>query len=304
MGKSRIEWCTDTLNPLRVRTGGPVGCTKISEGCLHCYASAWNVRLGKMLFGEKGRPFDYQYKPTDFYLDERILPQPLHWRKPRVIFVCSMCDLFHENVPMELQHKVMRMCAANERHTFILLTKRADIMAKSMIQFDSDRLNGMPANIWPMVTVENQERANERIPPLLTIPAFKRGVSVEPMLGPVNLDKWLDCCPKSQRVDGQGHSWVFDGDDPYVVCAYCHERRDALTGKVIGASWTVKSPLDWVICGGESGPGARPMHPEWARSLKDQCVAANVSFFLKQMVVDGKMVKMPELDGRTWEERP
>lgn len=235
-------------------TWNPVtGCSKISPGCAHCYAE----RMSKRLAGRCGYPADEPFAVT---MHPERLEEPLHWKKPRMIFVCSMGDLFHKDVPDEWICQVfnaMRACEALELgHTFQILTKRPERMrdicqrlrwdgrglGRLWIAHSADdpgyRLMGGKGctglqRVWLGVTAEDQQRADERIPLLLQTPAAVRFVSVEPMLGPV--------------------------------------RFQERTAKI-----------DWVICGGETGPGARPMHPEWVRCLRDQCQDAGVPFFFKQ----------------------
>lgn len=265
MGKTKIEWATHTWNPLRVRTenGWSFGCQKISPGCLNCYAG----RMNKRLFG--GKDYTYTDAPTGFYLDQQVLEQPLHWRKPRTVFVCSMCDLFHENVGMGKQLMVLSWMMEAKQHRFMVLTKRPDIM-RQLFQtaMENDKTSWPADNVWLGVTAENQEEANRRIPILLSIPAAHRFVSIEPMLGPVDLStSWHD------YLRGWDTDTVDDGDGYPMP-------EQAQTEK-----------LDLVIVGGESGPGARPMHPDWARSVRDQCQAAGVPFFFKQW---GEWAEVPK----------
>ncbi len=238
--KTKIEWATDVWNPV-------TGCTKVSEGCRNCYAERMVKRFGHRLHGDK--PAGVGIRPREFVhvqLHPEKLDQPLHWRKPRRVFVCSMGDLFHEDVPWSFIVEVFLRMNRTGNHTFMVLTKRPERMREfcSSEQFMD---SGPLANVWLGVSVEDQKTADERIPLLLQTPAALRFVSCEPMLGPVKL--WR------QQPNG----------------------RLLNLGEVANGRG-----LDWVICGGESGPGARPMHPEWARSLRDQCAAANVPFFFKQ----------------------
>jgi protein gp37 len=216
LANSKIEWTEKTWNPI-------TGCTKISEGCKHCYAERMSKRLAGRCGYDKDEPFKVTYHPDK-------LDEPLRWRKPSKIFVCSMGDLFHEGVDDGFLCRIFDVMAVAEHHTFLILTKRPNRMR----EFFARCVHGNFQNIWLGVTAENQQRADERIPILLQIPAAKRFVSVEPMLGPIEL----------RLVGGPGD-------------------------------------LDWVICGGETGPGARPMHPDWVRSLRDQCVRAGTPFFFK-----------------------
>lgn len=249
--RSSIEWTDATWNPV-------TGCTKVSPGCDHCYAETFAERWR----GTKGHHFENGF---DVQLRPERLDQPLRWKKPRRIFVNSMSDLFHDAVPDDYIAKVFAMMACAPQHTFQVLTKRHGRM-RSLLSSESFRPevaynagqmceNGdhmhdsvmfgewPRSNIWLGVSVENQKWADIRIPALLDTPAAVRWISAEPLLGPVVLhDHWI-------------------GADPY--------RHD-------------EPRLDWVVTGGESGPGARPMHPDWARSLRDQCEAADVPFFMKQ----------------------
>lgn len=250
---TKIEWATETWNPV-------TGCTKISEGCQNCYAE----RMSKRLAGRCGYPKDNPFQVT-FHPDK--LDEPLRWRKPSRIFVCSMGDLFHEDVPEAWIFDIYTTMERCSQHTFLLLTKKIDRAARILHKF-TGRTWPLP-NVWLGVTAENQARANERIPILLQIPATKRFVSVEPMLGPVDLTK-LTLGPNGHGLDFclnslTGWSTVYPkGTDRRKIM-----RNDEFTC------------LDWVICGGETGPGARPMHPDWVRSLRDQCQAAGTSFFFK-----------------------
>jgi len=237
MANTKIEWCERSWNPI-------TGCSKISEGCKHCYAE----RMSKRLAGRCGYDKDEPFKVT-FHPDK--LDEPLRWRKPSRIFVCSMGDLFHEGVDDGLLCRVFDVMAVAEHHTFLTLTKRP----ARMREFFARCVHGNFQNLWLGVTAENQQRADERIPILLQIPAAKRFVSVEPMLGEIDITKYL-------------------------------------------------TQLDWVICGCESGSNRRTCQTEWIRDLKNQCISVGVPFFLKQMEISGKLVKMPELDGQIWREYP
>jgi protein gp37 len=173
-----------------------------------------------------------------------------------------------------------------EPHTFMILTKRPENALK-YITYALPRWGNKPfKNLWLGVTAENQEQADKRIPILLQTPAAVRFVSVEPMLGPVDLeDVQFDKFTRMNVLEGCGITTRPRTAGQSMPNCYCNK-------------------LDWVICGGESGPGARPAKEEWVRDLKNQCVASGTKFFLKQMEVDGKLVKMPELDGKVWDEYP
>lgn len=234
--KSLIEWTDATWNPV-------TGCTRVSEGCRNCYMARTVPRQG--------------LDPWKVVLHPNRLEQPLRWQKPRRIFVNSLSDLFHEDVPDEFIEQVFGIMASCPRHTFQVLTKRP----KRMYDWMQDRhpwtthppvvyeeSSWPPKNVWLGVSVENQETADERIPLLLQTPAAVRFVSAEPLLGPVDLDQAL---------------WFYDVEAAPNVRGLLNK-------------------LHWVIVGGESGPGARPMHPDWARSIRDQCHATGVPFFFKQ----------------------
>ncbi len=253
---TRIEWTDETWNPV-------TGCTKVSTGCKNCYAE----RMSKRLAGRYGYPADDPFRVT---LHPDRLEQPLHWRKPRRVFVCSMGDLFHEDVPLYFQVKVWRTMADSPQHTYQVLTKRADIM-RERLQPLSQTFGVLP-NVWLGVTAENQIRANERIPALMKIPAAVRFVSCEPLLGRINLGL-MGTAPKTWTVNGSYRPvWSF---------------------------------FHWVIAGCESGPGRRWAQEAWFLFLLDQCKMSGVPFFLKQMDDrDGKLEKLPELDGHVWAEFP
>lgn len=266
---TKIEWTQrpgtkgETWNPIRARnkaTGG-IGhfCTKVSAGCQNCYAADFQKRFKN--------PVRYAAQDADqvkIFLDETVLMQPLRWKKPRTIFVCSMTDLFlaaHEWAWIWMIFDVMQKCP---QHTFIVLTKRPE---HTSVYFRSGFAKGRHGtiplpNVWIGTSVEDQSTANERIPTLLETPAAVRFISAEPLLGPVELDNLI-------IADLPTGEWSFNCLDNEGLDI---EDDEAFKGATI----------DWVICGGESGHKARPMHPDWARSLRDQCKAASVPFFFKQ----------------------
>jgi protein gp37 len=274
MNNTKIEWTDTTWNPIR-------GCSRVSEGCRNCYAEKIAYR-----FSGFGQPYEGLARITNGHpqwtgkvqIVENHLLDPLKWKKPKRIFVNSMSDLFHENVPDEWLDRIFAVMALCPQHTFQVLTKRPERMLeyfRSFYQRDAEvrgfatcvwvaenvpkpeqdwieRLiiripQGLP-NVWLGVSVENQRTADERIPPLLQTPAAVRFISAEPLLGPVDLERG-------------GFS---------------------LLQPVISSSGVRWPGLNWVIVGGESGLGARPMHPDWVRKLRDQCRAAKVPFFFKQ----------------------
>ena len=266
MSKTKIEWTEYSWNPVS-------GCTPISEGCQNCYAR----RMAKRLRGRCGYPADEPFKVT---LHPEKLAEPLKWRKPRKIFACSMGDLFHESVPESWILAVYTAMEKCPQHTFLILTKRIHRAAEVLNKF-TGRSWPLP-NVWLGVTAENQQRADERIPILLEIPAAVRFVSVEPMLGPIRLQRdWLMCPGGAEYGHGMSLTRVHAGG-----CCDRHPR------------------IHWVICGSESGPNHRKTKIEWIRDLREQCISANVPFFLKQMEINGRMVKMPELDGKIWAQFP
>jgi len=247
MANTSIQWTNKVWNPV-------TGCTKISAGCQHCYAA----RMAHRLNGRYGYPLaPNEFKVT---LHPDKLSEPGKWRKPSMIFVDSMGDLFHPDVPDAFIEMVFLRMANFYWHTFQVLTKRAERMQRFVSALDTKEIIGESVrpfrNIWLGVSAENQATADERIPWLLKTPAAVRFISVEPMLGRIDLSEGL----------------------------------------------TLRGPaLNWVIAGGESGPGARP-HPSLidVRYLKAQCVRTGVPFFLKQMWGE----KMPMLDGRKWDQIP
>ena len=255
MTKTKIEWTDYSWNPV-------TGCTKISAGCKNCYAE----RIAKRFWN---RPFE------KVWCHPERLADPSMWKKPKKVFVCSMSDLFHEDVPMDFIADVFDEMICHPRHTFMVLTKRLRKMQAFTQWYGYQKT--VANHVWLGVSAENQEMADERIPILLQTPAAKRFVSVEPMLEKIDL---VQAGALSVYVSGGGV-----GDFPL-------------------SRGLESNGISWVICGAESGHGARPFDMEWARDLKDQCLLASVPFFLKQGRIDGQLIKMPELDGQIWEEYP
>ncbi len=318
MADTKIEWATKVWNPV-------TGCKRVSPGCDNCYA----IRQSHRFSGFKGSKFEGVTKNIYMHdqvvnkivqgvdwsgvvrCHERLLELPFGWAKPQRIFVNSMSDLFHDDVPEEFIFKVWKTMLQSPGHTYMILTKRPQrmkVVVKKIVismrdwlaeQYTSLRaIPGVPwRNVWLGVSCENQAMADQRIPHLLNTPAAVRFVSCEPMLGGIDLNKRELLCK----------TWSEGGA-------------------------TIGTYLDWVICGGESGPKARPMHPDWVRSVRDQCVATSVPFFFKQhgewlhesQVFDsgysldqfndkcrsdgfarvGKKVAGRLLDGREWNEFP
>jgi protein gp37 len=309
---TKIEWTDASWNPVRARRfvalpgadPGDLGeerigwhCEHASPGCANCYAEKFNM-AGRSAFTGTRLPYKPGHrKDVEIFLDEKKLIEPLRWQRPRRIFVCSMTDLFGTFVNDETIDRIFAVMALCPQHTFQVLTKRPDRMRAYFERYDaahdhncadmvadaaaallgrpgakgSDRYDGagpgwpLP-NVWLGTSVEDQKRADERIPHLLATPSAVRFLSCEPLLGPVDLGLergWCRACGKLTGGSIFGHC-----DDPSSPC---------FAGEVLVQDW-----LHWIIAGGESGPRARPMHPDWARSLRDQCAAAGVPFFFKQ----------------------
>ncbi|WP_062214663.1 DUF5131 family protein [Streptomyces sp. NBRC 109706] len=285
---TKIEWTDATWNPV-------TGYTKVSPGCDNCYAET----LAERFRGTGGHYFEQGFDVT---LRPEKLLEPLRWRKPRRVFVNSMSDLFHASVPDEYVARVWAVMALAPQHTFQVLTKRHGRLRAllSSPQFRElceaewnwlvgDESTPMPQyrrdafmrqwwsefsrplrNVWLGVSAEDQERADLRVPALLETPAAVRFLSCEPLLGPIDLEGPLDG-PGTRR---QLTYWLTGR--PGVGAP-----SPTLSG-VDMRPLTVGPRLDWVIAGGESGRGARPMHPDWARRLRDQCQQAGVPFLFKQ----------------------
>ena len=285
MINTKIEWTDMTWNPI-------AGCSRVSEGCRNCYAESMARRFKGPGMAYDGLVGDDGRWTGKIKFSEARLLDPLRWKSPRRIFVNSMSDLFHPNVSDEMQDKIFAVMALCPQHTFQVLTKRPEALrlylsgpwgsgvsgvlvdwlgAKKITtgQFMGKvhRLTEPLPNVWVGVSVEDQTTADERIPLLLQTPAALRFISAEPLLRRVTLDPswiggfWCDVCEE----------WM-----PSPVC-------DKLLDPAHGDDHIVRrNILDWVIAGGESGPHARPMHPDWARSLRDQCVSASIPFFFKQ----------------------
>lgn len=230
---SSIEWTDATWNPV-------TGCTKISPGCTHCYAERIAHRLQAM---EQPR-YRSGFKLT---LQPDLLEQPLQWKMPKLVFVNSMSDLFHRDVPADYIRRTFEIMRKADWHVFQILTKRADRLVEL-----APNLPWSP-NVWMGVSVENKDYV-WRIQHLREVPAAIRFLSIEPLLGPI----------PGLPLDG----------------------------------------VDWVIVGGESGPGAREAKPEWIREIRDRCLELDVPFFFKQWGGVHKKRQGRTLDGRTWDDMP
>lgn len=231
--QSSIEWTNATWNPV-------TGCSVASAGCAHCYAR----RFAERFRGVPGHPFEQGF---DLKLWPKRLEMPLTWKRPRLVFVNSMSDLFHEKVPLKYIKQVFGVIKQAKWHRFQMLTKRSERLAAYADQLE------WPANLWMGVSVENSS-TTKRIADLSQVPAAVRFVSAEPLLGPL--------------------------------------------GKL------ALQNVDWIIVGGESGPGARPMHEDWVVEIRDQCVAAKIPFFFKQWGGTFKKRNGRLLQGKEWDQMP
>ncbi|MEX2204884.1 MAG: phage Gp37/Gp68 family protein [Myxococcota bacterium] len=233
MAKSSIEWTESTWNPV-------TGCTKVSPGCKRCYAERMARRLQAM-----GQP-NYR-NGFSLTLQPHMLELPLRWRKPMRIFVNSMSDLLHEDVPLEYVQRVFEVMRLAHWHRFQVLTKRAERLR------EVDHAVDWPPNVWMGVSVELAKH-DSRIESLRRVGAHVKFLSLEPLLGPL----------PSLQLDG----------------------------------------IDWVIVGGESGPGARPMDPAWVLDIRDQCESSGTAFFFKQWGGPNKKLTGRLLEGRSWDALP
>ena len=317
--KSAIEWTDATWNPV-------TGCDKVSAGCKNCYAERTAARMKAMGVPGYENGFKVALHPDRVSI-------PLRWKKPRRIFVNSMSDLFHDEVPDAFIDQVFAVMILAHWHTFQVLTKRTRRMAdycasdettarveravRDMMHLASRatqvtrRSYSQPEpgfralNVWLGTSVENQASADERVPHLLRCPAAVRFLSCEPLLGPVKLqEKWFRRS-RTMHVsldiqgailnrhfagftDGNGRELTRGEAERALLDRLSRGEKFLPMGECEGFSHETGCPghpearVDWIIAGGESGPNARPMHPDWARSLRDQCVAAGVPFLFKQ----------------------
>lgn len=339
---TKIEWCEETWNPIIGCSHISPGC----DNCYAEKMAKRLARMSGTSYYREVVMIDFDTNKASAtwngftHLVESAFEKPLRWKKPRTIFVCSMGDLFHESVPFEWIDKVMAIAAITP-HTYLILTKRPERMK----EYFSQDLNSLVArwentgyfigvvddnedyfihnigypitnsqmcsefplsNVWLGVTAENQQQADKRIPLLLQIPAAKRFVSVEPMLGPVGLRS------------------IQSGNEEFINALIGMKKFSAQHVAVMPEKCSM---LDWVIVGGETGPNVRPMQPDWVRSLRDQCQSAGVPFFFKswgdylhesQICPSNNAAKDMEnhyykfgkkkaghlLDGKQWRERP
>lgn len=308
---SKIEWTERTWNPI-------AGCSKVSAGCKNCYAET----MAKRLVNIPTTPKKYNGTITNLHwsgvvnFDEKALLEPLRRKKPTMYFVNSMSDLFHYNVPFEWVDKIMAVIALCPQHTFQVLTKRPERMKEyfdrkwtygeipAYVGYFRDTLGYKQTenyyfplqNLWLGVSVENQDQADKRIPYLLETPAKIRFLSCEPLLEEIKFRTQVD-------FENQGGY-----DDPD------YQITDYLKGSVHIAKYNIHSEndfatfdlpkIDWVIVGGESGANARPMHPDWVRSIRDQCLEAGVPFFFKQWGGKTPKKRGDFLDGKQYHQFP
>jgi protein gp37 len=284
-----ISYAPTSWNPV-------VGCTPVSEGCKNCWAMKLHNQRHKGYHSYKNFPVQYLKPFEEVQLLPERLSEPLRWRTPRTVAVCFMGDLFHEQVPIEFIRAVFYVMENASQHTFLLLTKRpqrahdtwkeyllypppgeAGVIFKgdAMAQWlGGKRLKitttyKWPENVWLGVTAENQRMADERISLLLKTPAAHRWASLEPLLGPINMYEGLSGLQVHMELEWEGDLVDLDG-----------------------------ARLDWVVVGGESGPGHRPMDPQWAADIYAQCHAANVGCYFKQIAESrpGQPSGIPMLD--------
>ncbi len=268
MGDSAIKFCTRTWNPM-------VGC----DDELQCFARCWARRLANRFAANPKLSDEYRDRYRKAFtvgpqLFHERLDEPFKWRKPQVVFVCSQGDLFHPDVRDGYIWNVFQRMAACQQHIFLVLTKRPERMADVVGRINYITPDDLPhldlpscsfwatqkpyickdtipvPNVWLGVSVEDQATADDRIPKLLAIPAAHHWVSVEPMIGPVDIKDILYGCPEQDQEYGDWYQTI--------------------------------QPPDWIVCGGESGTGPRPMHPDWPRKIRDDCEAAGVPFMFKQ----------------------
>ena len=287
---TKIEWADHTFNSW-------IGCTAVSPACDHCYAEGWAKRSGHVQWGPHG---------------ERRRTSEANWRLPikwnaeaaksgkrARVFCASLADVFdnHRSIEDSWRRDLFSLIRGTPHLDWLLLTKRPQNIVKmlpkdGLVHPSSSWGNGWP-NVWLGTTVENQAEADRRIPHLLAVPAKVHFLSCEPLLGPVDLtrvgslESVRTAMPElSQRLSEHMRPHTINGiqiealGSPWQAITH-YQTPDHMGGFEVGSRRYAR--LDWVICGGESGPGARPMHPDWARSLRDQCQAAGVAFFMKQM---------------------
>jgi len=324
MGETTIEWTDYTFNPW-------IGCTRVSQGCVNCYAESFARRYGKAEWG-----------PTA----QRVRTSNNNWRKPLLwnakaekesrrykVFCASLADVFEDNDQLrEWRTDLWRLIDSTPHLDWLLLTKRPEHISDMapVLWFDP---GCWPANLWIGTSVESQEMADKRIPELLTIPARVRFLSCEPLLGPVDLTPWLSPRTFGELIDldNKGGKHLEEALESKEIYNLITHSGDIYGDGVIREYQSLEpETVQWVIVGGESGPNARPMHPAWVRSLRDQCTKAGVPFLFKQwgewtpdypdgyslanrqerwfdnqsFYRMGKKIAGRQLDGREWNEMP
>jgi protein gp37 len=296
MGKTSIEWTDRSINPIRARIGENVGhhCVKISPGCKNCYSSRTQPRFRMPVFQEQ------RGQDVETYLDGNRLAEVMRRRTPTKWFWCDMTDLFGDWVPFEMIAACFGVMAATPQHTHQVLTKRPERAREFFEWWDGDLMKAAGAadevlpgalaaklydhfddemgesslpyilpNVWLGVSAENQEQADKRIPVLLELPAAVHFVSAEPLLGPIDFThiQW----PGKHRVDVlRGGYWTGEGQPGAVAPGFVNHSD-------------FPAELDWIICGGESGNGARPCNVEWIRDIVRQCEDTRCAVFVKQL---------------------
>lgn len=310
-----IEWTH--AEGYKGETWNPVtGCSKVSPGCAHCYAEREALGRLRGKHGYPGLPWTPANAPANVILHPDRLDQPLRWRKPRMIFVNSMSDLFHEQIPDDYIAECFGVMANADAHVFQVLTKRPDRMAEllsspawwadarfyaanaaveigsspecpylTVTQLDRIEADRALPNVWLGVSIENR-RFVHRADVLRQTPAAVRFISAEPLLGPLICER----C--------QGHGWFWGHDGTGIECTAC-DGDSPRSPKMLDLAG-----IDWLICGGESGPRHRSMRIEWARDLRDAAAANGTAFFFKQWGGVRPKAGGRELDGRTWDELP
>lgn len=348
--KSSIEWTDSTWTPLRARVkddasviaaqkgygslipialkmAGHIGphCERVSPECEHCYSETNNGRC--LPSNGTGLPFDRRSRDLiESFVDEKILEQPLHWKTPRRVFVCSQTDLFGEWVSDEAIDRVFAVMALTPQHTYQVLTKRADRMLKYFAKpqgfgftwregyiqnavYAINRNKHFALSKWPLpnawlgVSAGNQQYADERIPLLLQTPAAVRFVSYEPMLSAVD---FTNLAFDMSEVTHDLIAWHTAKGRTVSKESYENYPKALPINALTGYSPAAQFPaLDWIIAGYESGPKARPAEEQWVRDVKNQCVEAGVAFFYKQAATaSGRKIPTPELDGQRWMQFP
>lgn len=315
---TKIEWTDATWNPV-------TGCSPVSAGCAHCYAAGMTRRLARIAPTHKRYGGLVGIGKTHFNKKIRLngdeLQRPFRWHKPRMVFVCSMSDLFHPQVPFEFIDRVFAVMALTPQHTYQVLTKRperfaeylSDVRMAERVYDAQARWNASPRerrgrwpfrNVWLGTSCEDQAAADERIPHLLRCPAAVRFVSLEPLLGPIDVGLQSATCGCCDRWPSR---WVVlrcpvRSDIPHSVRQPVDRVADVGVHRAIGnmhGALSIRTPggllgikppefeclpaLDWVIVGGESGPRARPCNVEWIRDIVQECKAAAVRCFVKQL---------------------